>query len=115
MSRLPNAEPSPRIVGGVVKWYYLDTFEIQLRLDLTDQDGEPVEILPGDIVKVVFFGPRGEVVKEFTSMDVEQNTVTLVFDEETTTLFERGQYTYDVYYTGENRTTIANDNKAVVE
>ena len=36
MSNLPNAEQSPRVVNGVIKWYEGDTFDLTIGLDLED-------------------------------------------------------------------------------
>ena len=54
MSNLPNAEQSPRVVNGVIKWYEGDTFTMDLGLGLTDQDGEAVTLNAADTVKVTF-------------------------------------------------------------
>ncbi len=115
MNNLPNTEVSPRIVNGVLRWYAGDTFDIQIEIDLKDQDDEPITIGPDDTVEVVFKDKSLDVVKTFEFNNIEDNTVTLEFDETCTALFPAGKYTYDVYYTGEKRTTIANDNKVLVE
>lgn len=115
MSNLPNAEQSPRIVNGVLKWYEGDTFDLDLLLDLEDQDGTPVTIGPGDTVTVTFRNRRLEQVKEFSFTDIQRNMVTMDFDTACTALFPKGIYTYDVQYSGVERTTFARDNRAVVE
>ena len=115
MENIPNAKQSPRIETGVLKWYALDTFTLSLSLALTDQDGEAVEITPGDTVTVVFSDANGETVKTFSFTEVENNTVVLVFDSDVTALFPRGVYTYGVYYSGGERKTVCSDNEAVVE
>lgn len=115
MSNLPSAELSPRIVNGVLKWYQGDTFDLQLTLELIDQDGEPITITSGDTVKIVFKDRSLRTVKEFTFNDIANNTVTMDFDATCTALFPTGNYTYDVYYTGAERTTLADNNKVVVE
>jgi len=115
MSNLPSAEQSPRIVNGVIKFYQGDTFDLVLELDLVDQDGEEITIAAGDTVKVVFKDKSLSTVKEFTFTNITGNTVTMEFDATCTALFPAGRYTYDIYYTAEDRTTIANDNKVVVE
>jgi hypothetical protein len=109
---IPSAKQSPRLVGGVLFFYYLDTFTLQIELDMTDQDG--VEIDATGTVEFVFYDDCHNKIKEFT-LTPNNNIVTLDFTEDVTALFHKGEYTYDVYYNGENRTTIANDNKAVVE
>lgn len=115
MINIPNAKESPRIVNGVLRWYCGDTFDLQLTLDLEDQDREPVVIQPTDKVEVVFLDRSLNEVKTFTFTEVEGNTVVMTFDEDVTALFDIGDYTYDVYYTGEERVTLAEDNKVVVE
>ena len=37
MTKLPGAKPSPRIAGGVLRWYAGDTFSVTLALELRDQ------------------------------------------------------------------------------
>jgi len=115
VSNLPNAEQSPRIVNGVLRWYESDTFELQLVLELEDQDGDPITIAATDTVKIVFRDKTNTIVKEFTFTNISNNTVTMDFDATCTALFPRGNYQYDVYLTQSERTTIANDNKVVVE
>ena len=54
MTKLPAARPSPRVAGGVLRWYAGDTFTITLRLELQDQDGEAVTVGADDSVTVRF-------------------------------------------------------------
>ena len=49
MTKLPGAKPSPRIAGGVLRWYAGDTFSVTLALELRDQDGDPVTV--GELVQ----------------------------------------------------------------
>lgn len=115
MSNLPNAEQSPRVVNGVIRWYQGDTFDLDLALSLVDQDGAPITIAASHTVKVTFRDKSQNLIKEFTFSNISNNTVTLAFDAECTALFPKGQYTYDVCIAHDKRTTIANDNKVVVE
>ena len=115
MSNLPNAEQSPRVVNGVIRWYQGDTFDLDLVLDIVDQDGAPITIAASHTVKVTFRDKSQNLIKEFTFSNISNNTVTLAFDAECTALFPKGQYTYDVCIAHDKRTTIANENKAVVE
>lgn len=115
MNNIPNAEASPRVVNGVLLWYEYDTFDLQVEIDLTDQDGEKVNIGPEDTVRVVFLDRSLDVVKEFEFTDIQDNIVTLDFDAACSALFPKGSYTYDVYYKYADRTTICKNNKVVVE
>lgn len=113
MSNIPSAKQSPRLERGVLSWYQGDTFDLTIALDLTDQDGEPVPAAGS--VEIVFRDGCHDIVKKFV-LEATDNMVTLNFDAETTALFPIGEYTYDAYYLHDNkRTTIMNDNKAVVE
>ena len=114
--QLPIADISPRIVNGVIHWYMGDIFDIRIKLDMIDQDGTPIRISPDETVKVLFRDKKTHDVKEFEFTDIEDNTVTLDFDEDTTELFESGEYTYDIYLISEDqRVTISNNNIAEVE
>lgn len=115
MSILPSAKPSPRIQNGCLYWYQDDTFDLTLTFDLKDQDGETVNISPTDTISVVFTNSRKEAIKEFEFQNIQNGAVTMDFDEDVTALFQKGNYTYDIYYTGTERSTIADNNKVVVE
>lgn len=115
MHNIPNAEMSPRVVNGVIRWYVGDTFELQVNLDLKDQDGEEIIIQSGQTVEFRFLDKQLHLVKSFVFDNVENNKVILDFDEDVTALFPKGNYTYDIYYDGAKRTTLADDNKVVVE
>jgi hypothetical protein len=115
MSELPSAKQSPRIINGVLKWYLGDTFDLDIRLSLIDQENEDYIIGPDDTVETVFRDATGDIVKTFTQTGIGDNTITLDFNAETTALFDRGKYTYDIYLNSLERTTLANDNEAVVE
>ena len=116
MAYIPHAEPSPRIVNGELHWYQGDTFSIELHLDLRDQDDTPIEIGPDDTVKIIFRDRKGADMNVFDPfMGIVNNIITLVFDAARTAKFIRGIYQYDVIYVGQNRTTIVNDNRVVVE
>lgn len=115
MSELPSAKQSPRIINGVLIWYFCDTFDLDIKLSLIDQENEEYIIRPEDIVETAFRDATGDVVHTFTQTGITDNTITLSFDAEITALFDRGKYTYDIYLNGVKRTTLANDNEAVVE
>lgn len=115
MYELPNARPSPRIVNGVLKWYEGDTFELDVELQVTDQDGETVNISDTDTVEFVFKDCRREIIKTFSFAKITDNTVTLVFDKTVSAMFPKGEYTCDVYLVGERRITLAKDDPVVVQ
>lgn len=115
MSRIPHAELSPRLRNGVLYWYAGDTFSIDIHLVLRDYDGEEI-IIPEDASVIFAFKDESEeTVKEFSFSAIEDNTCKLEFDEDCTALFPPGEYSYDVYYESEYRTTLANNNRVVVE
>jgi hypothetical protein len=58
MTKLPGAKPSPRIAGGVLRWYAGDTFSVTLALELRDQDGDPVTVGASDSLTVSFLTRR---------------------------------------------------------
>ena len=116
MAEIPSARQSPRIHNGVLKWYEGDTFGFSIAISLEDQDGETVNVNPGDTVEVEFRDRKNLAVTEFTFANVQNNTVSLDFDDTVTALFRKGEYQYDVVLNhGDKRTTIAKDNDVVVE
>ena len=112
---IPSARQSPRIVNGVIYWYENDTFDIDLRFELTSQDDEIIEIAASDEIEIVFINNLDEIVKEFSFTEIEDNTIKLDIDAEVTALFPKGRYHYDIYYTAGDRVTIANDNEVIVQ
>ena len=106
-NNLPAACPSPRIVGGVLKWYAGDVFDLQVQLELTDQNGAVIAFAPEHTVSFVFRDHRGEVVYRMSFCDIRENTVVLRFHEAVTACFPGGAYTYDVIYQGNGRRTLA--------
>ena len=112
---LPAACVSPRITGGVLKWYAGDVFDLQVRLELTDQDGTEIQIAPEHMVTFVFRNVRREPIYEVTFRGIEDNTVVLRMSEIETAMFPAGSYTYDVIYRGAVRRTLASDAPVLVE
>lgn len=109
---IPSAKQSPRIVDGVLMWYCGDTFSLSLKLNLTDQNGAKIDAVGS--IECVFFDNCHNKVSEFV-LTPNENTVTLDFTTDVTKRFPEGEYTYDIHYNGAHRTTIANNNKVVVE
>lgn len=113
--KLPAAAVSPRVVGGMLKWYAGDTFRLQVQLSLQDQNGNPVEIQEGHKVEFVFRDHRDRQVHRVVFENVEDNCVTLVFDEAVTAMFPAGDYTYDAVYSGYVRKTLVHRGPICVE
>lgn len=113
MGNIRPARPSPRIEKGIILWYEGDEFEIVLELDLTDADGEEIILGDTETVTVEIKDRNGARVKQFVFSG--NNYITLKFDEETTELFRRGSYFYDIIVDGACKTTVANDNRIIVE
>ena len=107
MTKLPAARPSPRVAGGVLRWYAGDTFKVTLRLELQDQDGEAVTVR--------FSDEQNAPVHTFSFTGVTGNCVTLVFDETVSAKFPQGAYRYDILYTHGDKTTRARGNCAAAE
>ena len=114
MSNLPSALSSPRIVNGVLKWYEGDTFTLDIELELIDQDGVAIDT-SGKEVLIKFYDRYEDLVKEFSFENLQNNTVSLDFNNEISALFPQGEYHYDVHYMADNRTTIAHSNNIIVE
>lgn len=115
MTKLPVARPSPRVAGGVLRWYAGDTFKVTLRLELQDQDGEAVTVGADDSVTVRFSDEQNAPVHTFSFTGVTGNCVTLVFDETVSAKFPQGAYRYDILYTHGDKTTLARGNCAAAE
>lgn len=112
---IPSAAPSPRIVGGVLKWYAGDTFELQVDLELKDENGEAVVIESGQSVEFVFRDRTGKTVYAVGFEDIADNRVVVRFDASVSALFPKGRYTYDVVYRGPVRRTLAHGAPVMVE
>lgn len=100
-ARLPGAKQSPRIdTNNVIKWYYGDTFELQLHLVLK-RDGDVIEYAPEDQFIFSFYNKdTRRLVKRFvcTEIDNETKLLTLKFDKETSMDFKPGRYSFGVKY-----------------
>ena len=115
MTRLPAARPSPRIAGGVLRWYAGDTFSVTLVLELYDQDGEAVTVGASDSLTVRFYDASHTPVHTFCFDGVTDGQVTLTFDDSVSAKFPKGAYFYDIVYTHGDKTTLARDNCAAAE
>ena len=96
MTKLPGAKPSPRIAGGVLRWYAGDTFSVTLALELRDQDGDPVTVGASDSLTVSFFDASHAPVHTFQFDRVTGGQATLTFDDTVSAKFPKGAYSYDI-------------------
>ena len=115
MARIDSALPSPRIVNGNIYWYENDEFELSFKLELCDADGEEIMLTDADIVTLTVKDDRGEVIKEFTFENVENNFLYITFDSQVTALFKKGEYFYGIRLGGTYVTTVVKGNVMRVE
>lgn len=104
--------PTPYIRDGTIVWSEGDIFTLNFELDLKDTDGETVILDDTSTVTVSVRRLNGEMVKEFTVSG--SNSIVIDFDKETTALFARGQYRYDITVKNDYRLTIVNDQRMIV-
>lgn len=132
------APQSPRIDNGVLKWFYGDTFVVDMVINLVEEevgeDGNIVNRLinfnESDQIVVTFFNDRKEVIHSFISNNISNDEtsefyhmVSLDFTKDISHKFRRGRYTYCVKYAHKDGdktvstdiTTICADNRAEVE
>lgn len=114
MKILPSAKRSPRIENGVIYFYEGDTFSIGIEVEI-DKVGEDYEMRPEDVVEVTFYDCRRRPVYQFSESGITNNEITFTVDENITTVFRRGEYTYDMKLKGERVVTLAKDNELIVE
>ena len=115
MARIDSALPSPRIVNGNIYWYENDEFELSLKLELCDADGKEITLTDADTATLTVRNDRGETVKEFVFENIENNFLYIAFDSETTSLFKKGKYFYDIRLGGTYVTTVVKENVMKVE
>lgn len=113
MADIPRAKMSPRIENGIVYWYEGDTFEFNLSINLVDQDGESVTPSDGSAFEMIIRDQRNDEVYRVKEYGV--SGITFACDEQTTALFRKGKYKYDINYYGEYKTSLAEDNIMIVE
>lgn len=132
------APQSPRMDNGVLKWFYGDTFAIDMVVNLveqeTDEEGKTVNKLidfsNDDQMVVTFFNSRKEVVHSFIAKNISNDedsenyhTISLEFTKDISHKFCKGRYTYCMKYIHKEDgktvytdiTTICVNNKVEVE
>lgn len=106
----------PGFDNGVLYLYEGDTFDLRLELNIM-RDEEPITIDPSDVVLLEFRNEKCETKKVMASVeftDIVDNEVVLHWDDELTSKFKRGRYTYRMKYNSEYVTTLVADNIIVV-
>lgn len=113
-----TALTSPRIdADGVLRFHEGDTFEFPLTLSLTDGE-EAVDIGPEDTVTIRFLTEDLRLtVRELSFHQVQDNTVTVVFDRELSGQFRPMRaigsgYRFEIRY---NDQLVASDGRIEVE
>lgn len=132
------APQSPRMDNGVLKWFYGDTFAVDMVINLVEQevgaDGAqvdvPIDFDESDQIVVTFFNAKKEVVHSFISKNISNDknseyyhTISLEFTKDISHRFCRGKYTYCIKYVHKENgktactdiTTICVNNRAEVE
>lgn len=112
---IPGAKVSPRIENGVLIFYEGDTFKLNIEIELKLQSGETVSIASSEQICFEIFDHRGVELWSKTFTGVTNNTIAFEMDEEMVDLFHEGEYSYTIYYNGSYTTTVAAQNKIVVE
>ncbi len=85
----------PRIQRGRLIWCEGDVFTYRIRITLTSL-GAAFPDHTGYTYVAEFFDKSGKDVCVITQEGGESRTFTIDFDEDTTALFPRGRYSYDV-------------------
>lgn len=110
------AKESPRFENDILYWYYQNTWELELTINLTGDLG-PVTMGKDDIVKMVFkrSSSSPSLFKEYVFTNIENNTVKLIMDKQTSDEFVPGEYVLGITYYGEGVSTIVAGSKVIVE
>lgn len=108
-----KTKDSPWIDNGVLYFYEGDTFVFKLDLNFT-QDGEPLEIEPTDTILFEFKNDRGEIIATKIFTNITDNKLDMEWDQEFTSHFTVGKYTYRAKYISDFTTTIIADNVVMV-
>lgn len=113
--KIPGEILSPNLCDGVLTWCRGDTFTLFIRLELYAL-GEKYILPKGNEVEVIFRDASDYAVAKFYTSDYKDNCITITVDKEMSSAFGKGRYLWDVCIIDPegNRTTVANDNVAVV-
>lgn len=111
---LQSAPVSPRMDNGILKWFYGDTFAVEMLINLVgsevDDEGNyhddiPIEFSPEDQIVVSFYNSRKKLVHSFVCTNINEDPsaedyhlITLNFIKDVSLKFLIGRYTYCVKY-----------------
>lgn len=111
-----TAKPSPRFEDETLYWYAGNTFEIKFEFNLTCGDRE-ISISPQGRLIFRFKKDAANVgiLHEMEFENIQDNTVVLVMDEETSAKFPKGNYLFSVTYYDEYTTTLVDSYSIKVE
>ena len=117
MANIPSAYESPRIENGSVRFYAGDTFEIDLKMEITDNNGLPVTLSANDTIDIVLTSCRGEelLTLQYNGSDLDGSVLTIQVDSELSAKIPAGRHKYDIYLTHDgDRTTVVCGNRLEV-
>ena len=114
MERLKCAA-TPRMEGGRLVWCEGDVFTFRIKIRLSSM-GEPIPDHTGYTYAAEFFDKSGKEILAITENGDDTTTFAIAFDSETTSLFPRGRYFYDIHVLcpDGSRITCGNDLPALV-
>ena len=95
MEKLKEAA-TPRISKGKLVWCEGDVFDFKIKISLKSL-GEKICGHTGYTYVAEFFDKSGKEILAVTQDGGESETFTIAFDAETTSLFPRGRYFYDIH------------------
>lgn len=115
MRVMPSVKPSPRVECGAICWYEGDTCEIEFHISIKDDDGNPVALLPSDIIALRVYDVYNRDIANVDYTNVQDNIILWKIDEEMTAKFPRGRYFYDITHQNGYVTTVCDRNRMIVE
>lgn len=91
-----NAVQSPRFEGTELHYFVGDTFTLKLKVNLK-KDGDEIPIGPEEEIWLEFY-KSGVIVTKKVFRDIQDNTLEINWDEDTTKQFKKGDYVARVVY-----------------
>lgn len=112
--KIPSAKASPRVRGGTMYWYEGDTFRLKIRIRMQENDIEK-EVKPEDTVRFEIQSLNGQIVFSQEVSGIEDNTMMIEMNRESSMQIPKGEYKYNIRYNGEFVRTLAADNRIEVQ